>query len=97
MKAKIIFSLLLLCLGSSLVAQDDYYEDEPMDNYDAYEEKPEMPMTKDMPNQLPQVIPPEEINQDYQNDYPEEKYPEEKYPDEKYPVNEDYGNTEESY
>jgi len=49
-------------------------------------------MTKEMPTQLPQVIPPEEINQDYQEEYPEEKYPEEKYP-----VSDDYGNVEDSY
>ncbi len=106
MKTKLIFSLLFICLGfslsSALIAQDDYYEDEPVDNYDAYaDETAPMPKTKEMPQQIPQIIPPEDGYNDYQEEYPEEKqvYPEgnSEYPDENYPVSEDYGNVEESY
>tara|TARA_R110002049_G_scaffold268501_2_gene444971 strand:+ start:138 stop:455 length:318 start_codon:yes stop_codon:yes gene_type:complete len=105
MKQKIIFSLFILCLGSSIaLSQDDYYDDEPADNYDAYQDDPSvapMPQTKEIPQQLPQVIPPEDNYDDYRDDYPEEKpvYPDDNsgYPEEKYPVNDDYGNMEESY
>lgn len=83
--------LLLLALTLHFAyAQDDYYEDEPVDNYDAYgEEAPvdaqPMPLTKDeLPKQIPSDMAPQPQD-DYVDSYPES----EPYPDDPYPVNEE--------
>lgn len=85
------FLLALTLLLNFAYAQDDYYADEPVENYDAYEDEPApMPadpntFTKDMPKQLPaDNIPPA--------DFADSK----EYSDDPYPVNEE-SDYEDSY
>lgn len=83
------FILALALLLNFAYAQDDYYEDQPVENYDAYEDEVPMdarpmPMTKDLPTQIPSDMAPPPAD-DYADSYAEP----EPYSDDPYPVNEE--------
>lgn len=86
--------ILLLALSLNFAyAQDDYYADEPVDNYDAYDQPASdlpLPQTKEIKPYAPQMEenfnePPENFDAPEAQDYPVE----EPYPEDPYPVNED--------
>lgn len=71
-----ILLLLSLLFSFSLSAQDDYYDEEPpvTENYDAFDEQPEM-IKKDLPKQIPDESAPIPYESD---EYADEPYPTER-------------------